>query len=60
MSLHRDEPAGPHDSDAIGDPLDLGEHVGRQQHAAATRGVLTQNRMKLGLDKRVKAAGGLI
>jgi hypothetical protein len=42
MRPHRADPATGDDDDPVGDAVDLGEQVGRQQHGATTVGMLTQ------------------
>ena len=58
--LDRDQPAGAQHPDPVGDPLHLAEHVRGQQHGAAGRGVLADQRVELLLHQRVQAAGRLV
>ncbi|MDQ0259286.1 hypothetical protein J2W20_001174 [Sinomonas atrocyanea] len=58
--LHRDQPAFPHDADALGDALDVAEDVGGEEDGAASPGVLAQQRVELPLDEGVEPARRLV
>ena len=56
---HRQAPAADQ-ADAVGDALDLAEHVRGEEHGLAAVARLAEDLVHLALDERVEAAGGLV